>query len=47
MRHGSEPDSARRRRSGSGNANGGECAEVAEDFPGAAPSVTARRPTAL
>ncbi|MEV8453375.1 DUF397 domain-containing protein [Streptomyces sp. NPDC052095] len=41
-----EPSTARRRRSSCGNTNGGgECVEVADDFPGVVPVRDSRNPT--
>ncbi|WP_112467748.1 DUF397 domain-containing protein [Streptomyces triticisoli] len=44
MRHSPELISARWRRSSYSNANGGECVEIAEDFPGAVPVRDSKNP---
>ncbi|MFE9168346.1 DUF397 domain-containing protein [Streptomyces kebangsaanensis] len=44
MRHSPELISARWRRSSYSNANGGECVEIAEDFPGVVPVRDSKAP---
>lgn len=44
MRHSSELNSARWRRSSYSNANGGECVEIAENLPGVVPVRDSKAP---
>ncbi|MGW1228362.1 DUF397 domain-containing protein [Streptomyces sp. NPDC001478] len=45
MRHIPELSTARWRRSSYSNANGGECVEIADDFPGLVPVRDSKNPT--
>ncbi|MFD7867252.1 DUF397 domain-containing protein [Streptomyces sp. NPDC059783] len=45
MRHHPELSSARWRRSSYSNANGGECVEISDDFPGLVPVRDSKNPT--
>ncbi|MYW10989.1 DUF397 domain-containing protein [Streptomyces sp. SID2563] len=45
MRHIPELSSARWRRSSYSNANGGECVEITDDFPGLVPVRDSKNPT--
>ncbi|MFJ7627290.1 DUF397 domain-containing protein [Streptomyces sp. NPDC097595] len=45
MRHNPELSSARWRRSSYSNANGGECVEIADNFPGLVPVRDSKNPT--
>ncbi|MFD5727658.1 DUF397 domain-containing protein [Streptomyces sp. NPDC058368] len=45
MRHIPELSSARWRRSSYSNANGGECVEITDDFPGVIPVRDSKNPT--
>ncbi|MGQ4487044.1 DUF397 domain-containing protein [Streptomyces sp. 372A] len=45
MRHIPELSSARWRRSSYSNANGGECVEISDDFPGLVPVRDSKNPT--
>lgn len=44
MQHPPELNSARWRRSSYSNANGGECVEITEDFPGVVPVRDSKNP---
>ncbi|MGW0862642.1 DUF397 domain-containing protein [Streptomyces sp. NPDC002611] len=44
MRHTPELSSARWRRSSYSNANGGDCVEITEDFPGVVPVRDSKNP---
>ncbi len=45
MRHIPELSTARWRRSSYSNANGGECVEISDDFPGIVPVRDSKNPT--